>query len=69
MAANRKKGEHFNCIEKFSKEHLKSCPMKGVYLLQMDNSPASDIEGDDDLLISLNAITDLSSTETMQLQL
>jgi hypothetical protein len=41
--------------------------MKGVYLLQMDDSPASDAEGDDDPLISLNAITGLSSTEMMQL--
>jgi hypothetical protein len=33
MAAKREKGECFNCTEKFSKEHLKSCSMKGVYLL------------------------------------
>jgi hypothetical protein len=46
---------------------MKTCPMKGVYLLQMDDSPASDAEGDDDPLISLNAITGLSSTEMMQL--
>jgi hypothetical protein len=41
--------------------------MKDVYLLQMDDSPTSNIEGNDDPLISLNAITGLSSTETMQL--
>jgi hypothetical protein len=43
--------------------------MKGVSLLQMEDSPVSDTEGDDDPLISLNAITDLSSTETMQLHI
>jgi hypothetical protein len=41
--------------------------MKDVYLLQMDDSPTSNIEGNDDPLISLNAITGLSSAETMQL--
>jgi hypothetical protein len=67
MAAKREKGECLNCSEKFSKEHLKTCPMKGVYLRQMDDSPASDAEGTDDPLIPLNTITDLSSTEMMQL--
>jgi hypothetical protein len=38
--------------------------MKGVYLLQTEDSPTSDTEGNDGLLISLNA---MSSTETMQL--
>jgi hypothetical protein len=67
MAAKCEKGECFNCTKKLSKEHLKSCLVKDVYLLQMDDSPTSNIEGNDDPLISLNAITGLSSTETMQL--
>jgi hypothetical protein len=67
MAAKREKGECFNCTESFSKEHLKTCPMKGVFLLQMDDSMTSDTEGDADPLIFLNTITNLSSTETMQL--
>jgi hypothetical protein len=33
MAAKREKGECFNCTESFSKEHLKTYPMKGVFLL------------------------------------
>jgi hypothetical protein len=41
--------------------------MKGVFLLQMDDSSISDIEGDDEPLISLNTITGLSSAEMMQL--
>jgi hypothetical protein len=40
--------------------------MKGIYLLQMDDSPTTDTKTEDPL-ISLNAITGLSSTDTMQL--
>ena len=36
MAAKRERNECYNCTEKFSKEHLKVCPMKGVYLIQME---------------------------------
>jgi hypothetical protein len=35
----------------------------------MDDSPISDIEGDDEPLISLNTITGLSSAEMMQLHI
>jgi hypothetical protein len=65
MAAKREKGECFNCTEKFSKEHLKTYTMKGIFLLQMEDSLISDIESDDDPLISLNAITGMSSSEMM----
>jgi hypothetical protein len=67
MAAKREKGECFNCTEKFSKEHLKTYPMKGVFLLQMEDSLIS-IEGNNDPLISLNVIIGMSSSEMMQLQ-
>jgi hypothetical protein len=33
MAAKREKGECYNCSEKFSREHLKICPMKGIYIV------------------------------------
>jgi hypothetical protein len=36
MAAKREKGECYNCTEQFSREHLKVCPMKDVFLLEMD---------------------------------
>jgi hypothetical protein len=65
MVAKRKRGECYNCTEKFSREHLKVCPMKGIYLLQMDESQAADTETKEDPLISLNAITGLSSADTM----
>jgi hypothetical protein len=67
MVAKRERRECYNCTEKFSREHLKVCLMKGIYLLQMDESQAADTETKEDPLISLNAITGLSSTDTMQL--
>jgi hypothetical protein len=67
MAAKRERGECYNCTENFSREHLKVCPMKGIYLLQMDDEPAAEIDTDADPLISLNAITGISSANTMQL--
>jgi hypothetical protein len=67
MVAKKEKGRCLICAEKFSKEHLKTYPMKDIYLLQMDDSTVSDTEGDDDLLISLNAITGMSLTNMMQL--
>jgi hypothetical protein len=67
MAAKREKVRCYNCTRQFSREHLKTCPMKGIYLLQMDDDPPlNDIAGAEDLLISLNAITSLAATDTMQ---
>jgi hypothetical protein len=37
MAAKREKNECFNCPTQFSREHLKVCPMKGIFLLHMDD--------------------------------
>jgi hypothetical protein len=41
MAAKRARGECYNCTEKFTKEHLEVCPVKGIFLLEMD-TPAPD---------------------------
>jgi hypothetical protein len=41
--------------------------MKGIYLLQMDESSGANADIEEDPLISLNAITGLSATDTMQL--
>jgi hypothetical protein len=41
--------------------------MKGLYLLQMEDTPGMDTETKDHSLISLNAITCLSTGDTLQL--
>jgi hypothetical protein len=41
MAAKCECGECYNCTEKFSREHLKVCPIKGVFLLQMKEDDLS----------------------------
>jgi hypothetical protein len=68
MAAKREKGECYNCTKPFSREHLKTCPMKGIYLLQLkDDQPLNETTESEDPLISLNAITGLADADTMQL--
>jgi hypothetical protein len=68
MAVKQEKGECYNCTEQFSLEHLKTCPMKGIYLLQLDDdTPTNELLLKDDPNISLNAVTSLASTDTMQL--
>jgi hypothetical protein len=67
MTAKRERGECYNCTEKFSREHLKVCPMKGIYLLPMEDAPVAEVETGEDPLISLNAIMGISSVDTMQL--
>jgi hypothetical protein len=67
MAAKRERGECYNCTEKFSRDHLKVCPMKGIYLLQMDDISEEAAETGEDPPISLNAITGLAAADTMQL--
>jgi hypothetical protein len=64
MVAKRERGECYNCTEKFSREHLKVCPVKGVFLLQMEEDDLSTEETEADPLISLNAITGISQAET-----
>jgi hypothetical protein len=40
IACRREEGLCFNCLEKFSQDHLKQCSMKGIYFLKMDNDDA-----------------------------
>jgi hypothetical protein len=67
MVAKRERGECYNCTKKFSQEHLKVCPVKGVFLLQLDDVSFSDEDETEDPQISLNAITGISPAETLQL--
>jgi hypothetical protein len=67
MAAKREKGECFNCSEKFSRAHLEVCPMKGLFLLELESAEDEELDNAQPL-ISLNAITGISATETMRLQ-
>jgi hypothetical protein len=67
MVAKRTGGECYNCTEKFTKEHLKVCPVKGIFLLQLDTSVADDPLDDTTPQISLNTITGISAAETMKL--
>jgi hypothetical protein len=67
MAAKQERGECYNCTEKFSCAHLDICPMKGIFLIQMDEGPALDQFDDLSPLISLNAIIGISAVETMRL--
>jgi hypothetical protein len=66
MAAKRENGECYNCTEQFSWEHLKVCPMKGVFLLEMDTPEHMELD-DSAPLISLNAITGIAVVEMMKL--
>jgi hypothetical protein len=69
MAAKRERGECFHCTEKYSHAHVEVCQPKGVFLLQMDDESTSiDADTEEDPRVSLHAITGLSSTETMQLE-
>jgi hypothetical protein len=65
MAAKHARGECYNCTEKFLPAHMKVCIVKGVFLIQMDDEPATDQLDDLSPLISLNAITGISVVETM----
>jgi hypothetical protein len=68
MAAKREKGECYNCMEPFARAHLEVCPMKGIYLLQVDDDiTLAETEEVDDPRILLHGITRLANTETMQL--
>jgi hypothetical protein len=69
MARRREEGLCFNCPEKFSRDHLKQCSKKGIYLLEMDGDDfAGDIFVDDSgIEISLNALSGMSTGQTMRL--
>jgi hypothetical protein len=64
MVAKREKGECFNCSKKFSRAHLEVCPMKGLFLLELESAEDEELDNVQPQ-ISLNAITGISVTETM----
>jgi hypothetical protein len=57
MAAKCQHGKCYNCTKMFSREHLKVCPVKGMFLLQLDDVSFSNKDEADDPWISLNANT------------
>jgi hypothetical protein len=71
MTDRRAQGLCFNCLKKFSREHAKTCIMKGIYLLELDTIVPFGEEGGEssveDVEISLHALTGLSTSHTMQL--
>jgi hypothetical protein len=67
MAAKGERGECYNCTKKFSREHLKVCPVKGVFLLQLEDDSLSMEDTEVDPQISFNTITGISQVETLQL--
>jgi hypothetical protein len=66
MAAKRARDKCYNCTEKFTKEHLEVCPVKSIFLLELDTPTAADPLDGITPQISLNAITRISATETMK---
>jgi hypothetical protein len=67
MVAKRERGECYNCTEKFTKEDLEVCPMKGIFLLELDTpEPVDPLDGTTPH-VSLNAINGISTAEIMKL--
>jgi len=66
MAQRRLEGLCFNCPEKFSREHAKVCSGKGIYYLELGDDDASD-DGttEDDITISVNAVTGIRTSSTL----
>jgi len=68
MAQRRLEGLCFYCPEKFSKEHAKVCSGKGIYYLELGDDDASDDgTADDDIIVSVNAVTGIRTSSTLQL--
>jgi hypothetical protein len=68
MAQHRLDGLFYNCPEKFSREHIKQCTMKGIYFLEIaDREESGDEQQDDDMTISICALTGSHSSSTLQL--
>jgi hypothetical protein len=68
MARRREAGLCFNCPEKFSRDHLKQCSMRGIYLLEMDDEGSPEGAAvPEDMEVSLHAITGVAAVNTMQL--
>jgi hypothetical protein len=72
MSQRRDAGLCYNCPPKYSQEHMKECPGKGVYLLEVDGEPTitdGDAPADAEYPhISLNAITGIAAPLTMHLR-
>jgi hypothetical protein len=71
MAWSREERLCFNYLEKFSRDDLKQCTMKGIYLLEMDSDDTMEGTFVDDTgaQISLNTLIGVTNTETMRLPL
>ncbi|WVZ64413.1 hypothetical protein U9M48_013926 [Paspalum notatum var. saurae] len=69
MAQRRLDGLCYNCPKKFSREHLKHCTMKGIYLLVGDLEESEDAPSDDDqeVAISLLALAGVPASQTLRL--
>jgi hypothetical protein len=68
MARRREAGLCFNCPEKFSRDHLKQCSMRGIYLLEMEDEGSPEGAAvPEDMEVSLHAITGVAAGNTMQL--
>ena len=68
MAQRRLEGLCFNCPAKFSKEHLKQCPMRGIYIMDLEEDAAGSNSDSDDLPeVSIHAMTGIHAGDTMLL--
>ena len=68
MAQRRLEGLCFNYPAKLSKEHLKQCPMRGIYIMDMEDDDAgsnSDTDGSPE--VSIHAMTGIPTGDTMLL--
>lgn len=65
------RGRHvFYCPGKFSWEHMKHCSMRSIYLIEVDSELDNDPDAtDDNVKISLSALTGITTPMTMHLGL
>lgn len=73
MAQRRVDGLCYICPAKFSLEHIKDCPMRGIYLLEVVGETTvvvdDDITDDGGISISLNALTGITTSMMMHLDI
>lgn len=71
MAKRREASLCFNCPAKFSREHMKECSMRGIFLLEVDGETSATDIGDptetDGVEVSVIALTGITTASTMQL--
>lgn len=65
MAQRRLKGRYFNCPEKFTPNHDKSCSMRGIYLPELAEDDPTDEFDLDNLCISIHALTGIAIGDTI----